>query len=108
MELRLPKQKLEKLQEMVEQWRHRKSCKKRDLQVLAGHLNHACKVIRPGRRFLRGIFGLLSQFGRKDHPIRLNREFRAGNNRIKGVVTASDSGSDWGSSVERFSGPMSL
>ena len=77
MELRLPRQKLEKLQEMVEQWRHRKSCRKRDLQVLAGHLNHACKVIRPGRRFLRGIFGLLSQFGRKDHPIQLNREFRA-------------------------------
>ena len=77
MELRLPRQKLEKLQEIVKQWRHRKSCKKRDLQVLAGHLNHACKVIRPGRHFLRGIFGLLSQFGRKDHPIRLNREFRA-------------------------------
>lgn len=77
MELRLPRQKLEKLQEIVKQWRCRKMCKKRDLQVLAGHLNHACKVIRPGRRFLRGIFGLLSQFGRKDHPIRLNREFRA-------------------------------
>lgn len=76
MELRLPRQKLEKLQEMVKQWRHRKSCRKRDLQVLVGHLNHACKVICPGRRFLRGIFGLLSQFGRKDHLIRLNREFR--------------------------------
>ena len=77
MELRLPKQKLEKVQEMVNQWKRRHMCRKRDLQVLAGHLNHACKVIRPGRRFLRGIFGLLSQFERKDHPIRLNREFRA-------------------------------
>ncbi len=73
MELRLPRQKLQKLQEIVEQWRHRKSCRKQDLQVLASHLNHACKVIRPGRRFLRGIFGLLSQFGRKEYPIRLNR-----------------------------------
>ena len=49
---------------------------KRELQSLAGHLNHACKVIRPGRRFLRGVFGLLSQFHRRDHMIRLNAAFR--------------------------------
>lgn len=73
MELRL---KLEKVQEMVKHWRGRRTCRKRDLQVLAGHLNHACKVIRPGRWFLRGIFGLLSQFEKRDRPIRLNREFR--------------------------------
>ena len=44
---------------------------------MAGHLNHACKVVRPGRRFLRGIFGQISQFGRQDHMIRLNTAFRA-------------------------------
>ena len=58
-------------------WRRRKCCTKRELQSLAGHLNHACKVVRPGRRFLRGIFGLLSGFKRKDHFIRLNGAFRA-------------------------------
>ena len=77
MELRLPLRKLEKLKELVALWRVRKGCRKRDLQSLAGHLSHACKVVRPGRRFLRGIFGLLSQFRRKDHFVWLNASFRA-------------------------------
>ena len=76
-QLRLPQDKLKKLREMVAKWRSRKLCSKRELQVLAGHLCHACKVVRPGRRFLRGIFGLLSQFRRRDHMIRLNAAFRA-------------------------------
>ena len=77
MQLRLPMVKLKKLKELVASWRKRKGCRKRELQSLAGHLNHACKVVRPERRFLRGIFGLLSQFGRRDHMIRLNAGFRA-------------------------------
>ena len=77
LQLRLPQEKLRKLRELVEKWRRRKTCSKRELQSLAGHLNHACKVIRPGRRFLRGVFGLLSQFHRRDHWIRLNAAFRA-------------------------------
>lgn len=76
LQLRLPPGKLEKLKQLVEAWRKRKGCSKRELQSLAGHLNHACKVVRPGRRFLRGIFGLISQFGRRDHMIRLNAAFR--------------------------------
>ena len=38
-------------------------CKDSELQSLAGHLNHACKVVRPGRRFLRGVFGLIPLVG---------------------------------------------
>ena len=34
-------------------------------------------MVRPGRRFLRGVFRLLSQFRRPDHQIRLNAAFRA-------------------------------
>ncbi len=77
LQLRLPQDKLEKLRELVATWRKKKACTKRELQSLAGHLNHACKVIRPGRRFLRGIFGLISLFKRPDHMIRLNAAFRA-------------------------------
>ena len=75
--LRLPLRKLEKLKELVALWGVRKGCRKRDLQSLIGHLSHACKVVRPGRRFLRGIFGWLTQFRRKDHFVRLNASFRA-------------------------------
>ena len=55
MQLRLPPEKLKKLRELlVARWRTRKSCTKKELQSLVGHLNHAGKVIRPGRRFQRG------------------------------------------------------
>ena len=77
LELRLPPEKLTKLCELVSKWRRRKCCTKRELQSLAGHLNHACKVVRPGRRFLRGVFGLLSHFKKPTHMIRLNAAFRA-------------------------------
>ena len=77
MQLRLPPDKLEKLKKLVASWRRRKVCTKKELRSLAGHLSNACKVVRPGRRFLRGIFGLLSQFQRRDHHIRLNAGFRA-------------------------------
>lgn len=77
LQLRLPLEKLQKLRELVTKWRRQKVCTKKELQSLSGHLSHACKVIRPGRRFLRGLFGLISQFRRQDHMIRLNSAFRA-------------------------------
>ena len=76
-ELRLPQDKLAKLKVLLKAWRRRKVCTKRELQSLAGHLSHACKVVRPGRRFLRGVFELISQFRRRDHKIRLNTAIRA-------------------------------
>ena len=75
MQFRLP---MVKLKELVASWRKRKRCRKRELQSLAGYLNHACKVVRPGRRFLSGIFRLLSQFGRRDHMIRLGLIWNGG------------------------------
>ena len=77
LQLSLPHDKLAKLRELVAKWRTRKGCTKRELQSLAGYLNHACKVIRPGRQFLRGVFGLMSQFNKLDHMIRLITAFRA-------------------------------
>ena len=77
LQLSLPEEKLRKLMELVASWRRRKGCKKRELQSLAGYLNHACKVVRPARRFLKEVFGLLSQFKKRDLMIRLNSAFRA-------------------------------
>ena len=76
LEVRLPRGKLDKLRGLVRRWKHRKCCTKRELQSLAGSLNNACKVVRPGRRFLRGFFSLLSAFGPASHFIRLNAAFR--------------------------------
>ena len=79
-ELRLPADKLHRLQAMLHEWGDRKACGRRQLESLVGLLNHACKVVRSGRSFLRRMLDLLhgvSGHPRYPHPIRLNREFRS-------------------------------
>ena len=51
MQLRLPANKLAELRNLVKQWMQWKSCLKKDLQSMAGKLQHACKVVRLGRTF---------------------------------------------------------
>ena len=77
MELRLPQEKLERLKEAIKAWQARKSCTKRELQSLVGQLQHACRVVRSGRTFLRRMINLLSVAGELHHHIRLNKSFRA-------------------------------
>ena len=51
-------------------------CSRRELGSLVGLLNHTCKVVRPGRTFLRRMFDLLHavpMHRHRPHPIRLNR-----------------------------------
>ena len=69
--------KLERLQSLLTSWGDRKVCSKKELESLIGTLNHACKVIRPGRSFLRRMIDLLEQNEKAHHQIRLNREFRS-------------------------------
>ena len=77
MELRLPSEKLERLKGVITEWQSRKVCSKRDLQSLIGQLQHACRVVRSGRTFLRRMINLLSVVVEPHHHIRLNRSFRA-------------------------------
>ena len=77
MEIRLPKEKLERLQALQGSWRGKRSCQRVELESLAGHLHHACKVVRPGRRFLRGILSLLAKTHSRHHYARLNEACRA-------------------------------
>ena len=76
-ELRLPERKLWELQELTQDWLGRRSYSKRDLQSLVGKLQHACKVVHPGRSFLRRMFELLGVAAKKHHHIRLNAAFRS-------------------------------
>ena len=80
--LRLPAEKLDRLMAMLREWGDRKACTRRELESLVGSLNHACKVVKPGRSFLRRMLDLLrwSNAGsapRPHHHIRLNRAFRS-------------------------------
>ena len=79
-QLRLPADKLTRLQTLLSEWGDRKACSRRELESLVGHLNHACKVVRSGRSFLRRMLDLLHTVPMhplRPHPIRLNRAFRS-------------------------------
>ena len=72
----LPAEKLANLQELIQSWRSRRWCTRRQLESLIGHLHHAVKVVWPGRTFLWCMIDLLGCFRTRDHPIRLNSEFQ--------------------------------
>ena len=79
-ELRLPADKLLRFASMLEEWGTRAHCTRKELESVIGHLNHACKVIRAARTFLRRMLDLLHSVRRPPHspiPIRLNAGFRA-------------------------------
>ena len=56
----------------VRGWLGRKACRKRELQSLAGLLQHASTVIRPGRCFLHRIYKTCELASRPSHWVCLN------------------------------------
>ena len=81
-ELRLPRDKLQRLKDLLQEWGDRKVCTRKELESLIGLLNHACKVVRRGRSFLRRMIDLLHARSGVAHagpptPIHLNLRFRA-------------------------------
>ncbi len=43
-ELRLPADKMQRLQSLLHSWGDKKSCRRKELESLIGLLNHACSV----------------------------------------------------------------
>ena len=54
------------------QWLHKKTCTKLELLSLIGKLSFVCKVVRPGRIFLRRLI-TLSTTAQKLHHVNLNK-----------------------------------
>ena len=75
MSMRLPEEKQQHLQALIQTWLKWKAALKRDLLSLIGKLVHACKVVIPGMVFLRRMFDLASSCHKLDHWIRLNEGF---------------------------------
>ena len=73
---RLPQEKLLDLKSLLESWIVKKSCKKRELLSLIGKLSFACKVVKPGRIFLRRLINLSTSVANLDHYIHINKEAR--------------------------------
>lgn len=77
-EHRLPSDKLQRLRSLLEEWGDRRHYTRKELESLVGLLNHACKVVRLGRSFLRRMFDFLHGTHHppgRDHFIHLNRDF---------------------------------
>ena len=74
MVLRLPTRKIEAiiLSRLIDVWSERRSGKKVEVQSLVGHLCHACRVVKPGRRFLRSMFTAISH-AKKELPLRMTQ-----------------------------------
>ena len=58
MEARLPQDKIKRILDIVNSFKFRKSCTKREVLSLLGHLNFACKVVLPGRSFISHLTAL--------------------------------------------------
>ena len=69
--------KLGQLQSLLKEWKNRKSCTRRELELLIGVLQHACTMVAPGRTFLRQVIALLSVAKQPHHHIHLNAAFRS-------------------------------
>ena len=76
-EVRLPLTELRDLQDLIQQWRGRKTCERRELESLVGKLSHAAKVVKPGKTFMRRMFELMTGSRRPYHRLRLNLSFRS-------------------------------
>ena len=57
-EIRIPEEKLQQLETLLQSWEGKKSCTKHELDSLIGQLQHATNVIKPGRSFLRRMIVL--------------------------------------------------
>ena len=73
----LPRVKLFRYRQELLAWQHGSSARKREVLSIVGKLAHACKVIRPGRIFLRRMIDTAHSVSRLDHWVRLNQEFRS-------------------------------
>ena len=76
-ELRLPREKLLRLQRLLRDWVGKKAATKHDLQVIIGLLNDAAQVVTAGRPFLRNLIDAMAPLRKAHYVSRLNLGCRA-------------------------------
>ena len=77
MEARLPEDKLSRVRTLLLSWLPRKKATKRDILSLVGLLQHASKVVRPGRTFMARMYSIAARVKELHYFTRLNKEFRS-------------------------------
>ena len=77
MQARLPQDKLDRAKEMLQYFHSKRRITLKELQSLLGFLNFACRVIAPGRPFLRRLINLTIGVKEQHHHISLNAQAKA-------------------------------
>ena len=70
MEVRLPADKVERIQASLALFQTKKTCTLKELQFPIGTLNFACKDIPPGRPFLQRMIELTRKVSKPHHHIK--------------------------------------
>ncbi|CAG2225805.1 unnamed protein product [Mytilus edulis] len=76
MEARLPENKLCRIKEYLLFFLNRKTCTKREMLSLLGHLNFAMRVIIPGRSFISYLLNIAHSVKELHHHVTLNSSCR--------------------------------
>ena len=77
MEARLPEDKFQRVLTAIKLWLDKKKATKREILSLVGLLQHAAKVVLPGRTFVRRMYATAAKVHELHHYTRLNVEFRS-------------------------------
>ena len=77
MEARLPDDKLTRVYHTVSNWLDKRNATKREILSLVGLLQHAAKVVHPGRIFVCRMYNVAAEVQEMDHYTRLNKDFRS-------------------------------
>ncbi|KAK3098128.1 hypothetical protein FSP39_016419 [Pinctada imbricata] len=77
MEARLPLDKLNRILSIIRQFSSKRTCTKRELLSLLGHLNFASRVVVPGRSFVSHLIAMSTNVKKLHHHVHLNKECRA-------------------------------
>ena len=77
MEARLPEEKIVRIQATIHEWLGKKKATKREILSLVGLLQHAAKVVCPGRTFVRRMYSVAARVPELDYYTCLNKEFHS-------------------------------
>ena len=76
MTLQIPSNKIDELRQALPWWLSRRKCTKKELLSLIGKLSFVCRVVRPGRTFLRRLITLSTKVKRNHHHIDITSDAR--------------------------------
>ena len=74
MQASLPREKIDRIMDILNQFTDKRSVTKRELLSLLGHLNYASRIILPGRSFVSYLLSLAHSVKELHHHVKLNKD----------------------------------